>query len=315
LLKKEAWLVTSFLATLIAVNGYFIWKAGPARFLWCTVVFVLEYYHKMADADTFRVFWCGFPGFVPPRSFLRWFLREWLFLYAVIPFILIMFFARYWRESGKKPAEYWERPMLVAILGCFMFLSVAPAPSPTRMAVSELPTLILLGWLIDSPRKLARALAAVLAVGVLLVALHAVTRRRPIPVGILSTPQGRLALTDRDYYQELTWIQQHTQPSEYFYETEDPRPYFHEDLRNPTPLPFVVNNGYTTAEQVTEVIRGLEQHQVRYVMWLHEDLDTLPDWEDPSDDHLGPLRNYIHSHYQRVRVFADSNEVWEKIRP
>jgi len=44
LLKKEGWLVTSFLATLIAVNGNFIWKAGPARFLWCTVVYVLKYF-------------------------------------------------------------------------------------------------------------------------------------------------------------------------------------------------------------------------------------------------------------------------------
>ena len=42
LLKKEARLVSSFLATLLAVNAYFIWKAGTVRFLWCTVVYVLK---------------------------------------------------------------------------------------------------------------------------------------------------------------------------------------------------------------------------------------------------------------------------------
>jgi hypothetical protein len=314
LLKKEAWLVTSFLATLIAVNGYFIWKAGPARFLWCTVVFVLKYYPKEAGNNTFQAFKESLPPFLPLHNFLRWNIEQWLFLYAVIPFILIMFFARYWRESGKKPVEYWVRPMLVAIVGLFMLLSIAPSPGPRRMAVSELPALLLLGWLIDSPRKFARALAAILAVGVLLVALHAVTRRRPIPVGILATPHGRLALTDRDHYQELTWIQQHTPPSEYFYEAQDPGVYFYEDLRNSTPLPRIANNGYTIPAQVAEVVRCLEQHRVRYVMWSHEDLDTLPDWQNPSDDHLGPLRNYIRSHYQVVKVFADSNEVWEKIR-
>jgi hypothetical protein len=311
LLKKEAWLVTSFLATLIAVNGYFIWKAGPARFLWCTVVFLLKYYPKEADWNTFQAFATNLPALVPLHSFLRWRIEQWLFLYAAVPFILIMFLARYWRESGKKPVEFWERPMLVAVVGSVMFLSVVPSPMTMRMAASELPTLLLLGWLIDSPRKLARALAGILAVGVLLVALHAVMRRRPIPVGILATPQGRLALTDQDAYQEYTWIQQHTRPREYFYQAGFPDPYFILNLRNPTPLPRVVNNGYTTPGQVVEAIRGLKQHQVRYIFWIPY-LNIIPKWENPSDAHLGPLRDFIHSHYQKVKVFADSTEVWEK---
>ena len=69
-----------------------------------------------------------------------------------------------------KPLEYWERPMLVAIVGFFMLLSIAPAPDFVRMAASVLPALILLGWLLDSPRKLARALVVALTLGTLLVA-------------------------------------------------------------------------------------------------------------------------------------------------
>ena len=53
LLRREAWLLTSFLAAFLAVNAYFIWQAGPARYFWCTVVFVLKYYPKMASANTF----------------------------------------------------------------------------------------------------------------------------------------------------------------------------------------------------------------------------------------------------------------------
>jgi hypothetical protein len=312
LLKKEAWLVTSFLATLLAVNAYFIWKAGLARFLWCTVVFVLKYFPKQADENTFQVFTESFPSVVPLRSFLRYNIEQWLFLYAIIPFIPILFFTRYWRESGKKPVEYWERPMLVAMAGSFMLLSVAPSPMSYRMAGSALPALILLGWLLDSPRKLARALAPAFAAGVLLVALHAVARRQPIPVGILATPQGKLAFTDQTAYQEYTWIQQHTRPAEYFYQASSPDSYFILNLRNPTPLPYILNSGYTTPGQVAEVIRGLEQHPVRYILWTPDDPDKIPKWEDPSDDHLGPLQDYIHSHYRRVKVFADFTEVWEK---
>lgn len=78
------------------------------------------------------------------------------------------------------------------------------------------------------------------------------------------------------------------------------------------PLPFVENGGYTTAKQVTEVIQGLERHQVRYILWSPQAFDILPTSENPSGDHLGPLRDYIHNHYTMVKVFPDGAEIWEK---
>ncbi len=312
LLKKEGWLVTSFLATLIAVNAYFIWKAGPARFLWCTVVYVLKYYPKMADVATFRVFWYNFPGFVPLGRFLHWFLADWVFLHAIIPLVFILFFARYRRDSGKESVEFWQRPMLVAMVGAFLLLSIAPSPASIRIAASALPGTILLAWLIDSPRKLARTLAAAIAIVVLLLALHAVVRKRPIPNWNLTTPQGKLAITELSDYEEYTWVQQHTRPSEYFFEAVGSDMYFRLDLRNPTPVPYITNCGFTTTGQVAEVIQGLEKHKVRYLLWEHTDLDAVPDWEDPSDAHLGPIFDYIHSHYQAVKVFTNADEIWER---
>ena len=201
--------------------------------------------------------------------------------------------------------------MLLALAGAGLFLSVAPAPSLGRLATSALPAIILLVWFLDSPRKLARSIGALLAAGVLLVALRAVASAESRPMWILIAPHGKIALPVRNDYDIFTWIQQHTRPSEYFY---DPAwlPYFPLDLRNPTPLPFVTNNGYTTTEQVAEVIQGLERHHVRYVSWSPPDLDILPEWEKPSDDHLGPLRDYIHSHYRLVKVFAYDYEIWER---
>ncbi len=310
LLRKEAWLLTSFVATFLAVNAYFIWQAGPARYFWCTVVFVLKYYPKEADYNTFQAIRTELPAFASLHSFLYSF-AHWLFLLLVTPFILILFFVRYLRESSRKPLEYWERPMLVAIVGFFMLLSIAPAPDGARMAVSALPTLILLGWFLDSPRQLARALAAAFTVGTLLIAFYSVATRRPQPVGILATPQGKLAFTDSTLYQEDIWIQQHTHPSEYFYEPLSQDAYFYLDLRNPTPLSSIENNGYTPPEQVEEVIRGLEQHQVRYILWSPQALDILQTSKNPSDDHLGPLRDYIHSHYTMVKVFGNSDEAWQ----
>ena len=85
------------------------------------------------------------------------------------------------------------------------------------------------------------------------------------------------------------------------------------DLRNPTPIPQITNNGYTTTQQVQDVIAGLERHRTQYIAWNVRYLDQIPDWENPSDAHLQPLRDYIRAHYDLVKVFDDpGDEIWEK---
>ena len=309
LLKKEGQMVGGFLATLISVNAYFIWKAGPARFLWCTVVFVLKYYPHGGNENTFRAFAQSFNADVLLNRSLQS-STQWTFLFVALPFIHLLFFVRYWRQSTQKSIEIWERPMLVAIVGAFLLLSTAPTATTLRVASSALPGIILLGWFLDSPKKLARAIAAILTVGVLLVAPHAVARVQSKGKLIITTPHGPLAVTNPELGEELTWVQQRVRPGEYFYSV-GPDMYFYLDLRNPTPLPRITESGYTTVEQVTEVIRGLEQHQPHYVLWLCE-LAMVPDRESRPDDHLDPLRKYVQSHYQKVRVFTDSDIIWER---
>lgn len=310
LLRKEAWLAASFLATLIAVNGYFVWKAGLTRFLWCTVVFGIKYYPKDAEWNTFAVFFNELPPFQPLQSFIQRF-GQWIFLNAAVPLTCILFFVRYWREPGKRPAEFWERPMLLALTSAGMLLSVAPAPEVSRLAASAFPAIILLVWFIDSPRKLARAISVVLLAGVVVVALHSVAGAESRQSWILTTRQGEIALLDHDEYEEYTWIQQHTRPSEYFYAPVwDPG--FCVDIRNPTPLPFIKNNGYTTQAQVAEVVAGLDRHQVRYIYWSPGALDSITDGRNSFEDNLDPLRRYIHNHYRVVNVFTNADEIWER---
>jgi hypothetical protein len=310
LLKKEAWLIASFLAALTAVNAYFVWKAGPSRFFWCTVVYLFKYVPKQADFNTLL----ALKQCLPKIEWLSWrhpsYLVEWPLVWAVSPFVYVLFFVTFWRKSGEKPTEFWERPMLLALAGSFLLLSILPGPSQSRMATSALPGIILLVWFVDSWPRPARSLLTVFAVGALLVALHTVAMRQPLENRTLTTAQGRTVLADQNTYQEYTWIQQHTRPREFFYEPAYPDQYFILNLRNPTPLPFMTNCGYTTTGQVTEAIRGLEQHPVRYIIWTPS-LEVLPAWEDPSDAHLGPLYDYIRSHYQQIKVFENSDQVWE----
>jgi hypothetical protein len=310
-IRKEAYLAAGLLATLIAGNAYFVWKAGLARFLWCTVVFVLKYYRQDGGPNTFLGSLQDFP-MAGPLSSIPIRIAQWFFIFAVVPVTYVLFFVRYWRDSGKTPTERWERPMLLAMVGASLLLSVAPAPSLGRMGPSVLPGIILLGWFLDSPRKLGRVVAASLAVGVLLIVAHTVAGFQSREKSILKMPPGPIAITVPELREELAWIQHNTRQSEYFYATSDPGLYFYGDLRNPTPLPFVTDTGYTTPEQVADVIRGLEQHHVRYISWDGVELGTAADWGNPADHRLGPLWNYIHSHYRLVKVFADSDEIWER---
>jgi len=313
LLKRQAWLLTGFVATCLAVNGYFIWKAGIARFFWCTVVFVLKYYPQQADANTFRTVGTDFPNYESLHTFLRPFLN-WLSLVALPPVVYILFFARYWRERDRKSLEYWQRPMLVGIVGFFMFLSIAPSPGIIRMTVSSLPALVLLGWLLDSPRKAARTFLVIFSAWAVFVAVHSLTRRKPVSVGTLTTPQGKLVFTNETLYQEYIWMQDHTRPGDYFFgDGEDfPTEHFYLNLRYPTPLTGVTPNGYTTSEQVAEVVAGLKQHPTQYIYWETKGMDDIPKWENPADDHLGPLRDYMRSNYRVVKVFAGTDEIWER---
>jgi hypothetical protein len=165
--------------------------------------------------------------------------------------------------------------------------------------------------MVDCPQRLARAVAVALAGGVLLVVSHAAATTQSMQKQILNTSQGKIDVTDLVAFEEYVWIQQHTRPSEYFW-AAFPDVYFYLDLRNPTPLPFITNTGYTTVEQVAEVIRGLQLHRPHYIAWSPSDVDVTNHWIDPSDDHLGPLRNYLHTHYRLVNAFKGSDEIWER---
>ena len=98
LLRNEMWLLAGCFSAFLALNAYFIWEAGPARYFWCTVVYVMKYYPKLASANTFQVISAEFPVYISLRTFLHPF-AQWLFLSAFIPLVYILFFARYWRES------------------------------------------------------------------------------------------------------------------------------------------------------------------------------------------------------------------------
>lgn len=317
LARTIACFAAGFAVALLLVNGYFIWQAGPARFFWCTVVFLLKYYPRQADWNTFQVFSGSFHSGSAASHSLRLYETSAKTFFDIVatPLACSAVLARYFWKRREKSWDDWHRPVLVATVGMFLFLSMAPAPAAYRILVSSLPAFILLGWLVDAPGKLPRAVLVFCSVGVFAAVTFSVFDSRPSELGVWAAPHGKVGVSDegQDLVAEYEWVQQHTRPGDFFYEAGFSDIYFYLDLRNPTPLPRITNNGYTTIAQVNDVIDGLERHQTRYITWSTINLDSVPNWENPSDAHLQPLRDYIRAHYEVVKVFSDpGDEIWQR---
>jgi len=301
-LKRAGYLLSSFLAVMLAFNAYFVWKVGLRLFFYSTVVFVAKYY----PADRFnnwRVYLAYWPS---AHVWANWpDLSAWFTIQALIPLVYVLFFLRYALQSRLRPEQPWARLMLVNLTGVCMFLAVAPSPSYVRLYCVSLPGLILLSWFLNSPGKSERILrrivwAAVVVVGIVRPVIAQVRWR-----GCLDLPTGRTAFFEPALYEKCRWLSERTRPSQYFF--GDPFLCFTLGLRNPARVPFVRPTDYTRPEEVDDVVRALEQRQVRFVNWYNG-----VDAPSRSGDHLAPLRLCLATHYHLAETFSNLDQIWER---
>src|ERR1700733_9101267 len=304
LLRKEASVLVGYLGVIAGFNSYFVWKVGWHRFVYYTLIFVAKYY-PADSSNTWRAYMAWRPSL---HLWTDWpELPAWGLIHFIVPMVYLLFFVRYWRDSRRQVAVPWERLMLVNITGLSMFLMVASAAAYNRLYTVALPALILLVWFLDSPFKLERALLRCLWV---LVALLAVVK--PVVTqmrwkAVLDLPTGRTAFFSPVFYEKTKWLLQRTRPSDYFF--GDQFVGFALKLRNPGRIAFVTSSDYTRPEEVSDLLQGLERHQVRFVSW-YGDLDNVP--TAPRGDHLGPLRRYLREHYRVAETFSNGDEIWER---
>jgi hypothetical protein len=308
---SNAWLFGSFLATVAALNSYFIWKAGWNRFFWCTVVFVLKYYHELQGANGPSVYMSdiafGSPSF---REVFK--LGIILFVYVLVPFTYLLFVLAYRREKKLRPAFNASGLVLLNCLGLFLALGILPAPSRFRLCGVSPPAFIILAWLVDSRRRLDRALRALLWLAALCLAILEPLGRQVAWRGIVESPTGRVAVPSPDEWDKYSWLARHTHPGEYIFETFDSDVYVMFDLRDPGEVPWLSPDAYTRPEQVLNMVSGLERHHVQLILWTtYLDLDPA----NTPGDSLAPLRAYLHQHYHPVKYFPDLYEAWVRDEP
>ena len=125
LLRNLALLAIGFVTALIAANAYFAWKAGLARFLWCTAVFGARYYPQDAEHNSLRVVTDALPLIPSMLSSAPDTLLYWFFIYVCVPVANILFLVCYWKSPRPHPEGQWARLMLLAFVGIFLLLGVA----------------------------------------------------------------------------------------------------------------------------------------------------------------------------------------------
>ena len=136
LLRNQVLLATGFVTTLITANAYFAWKAGLARFLWCTAIFGARYYPQDAEHNSLRVVTDAIPLIPSMLSSAPGTLLYWFFIYVCVPVANLLVLVWYWKRPRSLPEGQWARLMLLAFVGIFLLLGVVPAPMATRVAAS-----------------------------------------------------------------------------------------------------------------------------------------------------------------------------------
>jgi hypothetical protein len=169
--------------------------------------------------------------------------------------------------------------------------------------VVSLPGFIIFAWFLRSPSKLQvltlRLLSLSVVAAMVGISVHQQTRWR----ACLDTPAGRTVFFDRGDFERYRWLVLHTRPSEPYFDCSG-QSYFLLGLRSPAVVSFLTDSDYLRPAQAREVEKSLERNSVQVVDWC-----TNLDFGIRPDDHLEPLRAYLHSHYHPAGAPVNSMQV------
>jgi len=304
LLNRALCLFGTFFATVAIFNAYFIWKAGLARFLYCTVVFVFKYYPS-ERYNNWRAYlrFSDIPHITPWSKPLEG--GIWVAIHGLIPFIYALALVYVWRRKLGTPLDIRARLVLLNVFGVFLFLGVAPSPGYARLCSVSLPGFISLVWCLDGLGRFRVALLRLLCVAMLALAAVEVIDKQTHWRREIAVPTGRTAYLDAKTFDKFNWMAEHTEPGEYVF--GDQLLCFALGVRDPAEIAFITNDEYTRPEQVRNLVEALQTHRAKFVLW-YAGLDSSPS----SSDHLGPLRFYLRTYYHPVQRFANLDQVMER---
>lgn len=302
-LKQQILLLLALCLTWSALSAPFIAAAGWRQFWYLQVTYPRKYVNTerafLLHGFAVPATWRAAPG--PAEHVLIC-----LLLLGIYPFVL-----RYlWRSRKDSASPQTMQVVLLSMMGLFLLLEVITRMNWIRLYVVATPAMVLLVWLVERAQRVRTyAIASLLAMLVCAAGLQ--TRSRQYrTVMVMNLPAGKTALSP-EQFEEISWLKQHTKPGDTFFQGCLTTLYMPLDLHSPVFVDSLWANDYTRPEWVTLTIQQLEQNDLKYVLWFPRWTSTGL-YDAPSEDHLDPFRSYLRSHYVRVHVFSNQDEVWER---
>ncbi|HMI50371.1 MAG TPA: hypothetical protein VK525_02590 [Candidatus Saccharimonadales bacterium] len=302
LLKRQIQLFVPLIAIWTLLSGYFIATGGFRQLWYFQATYVREF---MVNGWTTASL--GLPETLAWRNLLK--LSPYLFIYILLPVVYLAGLWRSWRERRDPSRAAIRRIALVSFTGVAMLIEVALSVNWLRLYCVAMPGIILFVWLFEKA-KLPRYATSLLWVAVLGMALVQTWVRHHQASITAELPAGRTATTPHTY-EKAAWLAQHTKPGQKFFQAAWPGLYLPLGLRNPVYLDVLETGDQTRPQYVELSIRQLEAQQVKYILWSPR-LDSRDSRQPAETYHLNEFRRFLRSQYQRVCVFSDQDEVWQR---
>lgn len=308
-----------FALVIAFISIYFIASAGFDAYYFATFVFPVKHY----PADIWnnpQAYFKDVPqiGTIPFSQYLR-LAAPSLFFYFLIPAVYLMFFVVLWLKRQTISIERKLELIYINIAGLMLAIGVFSSPTAGRLYQVSFFGIVSLIWIYQHFIN-SQLLTLIFLIGISLLGVSYTVQRQMTPVYYLEMPSGTTAALSPDIFSRYQWFNEHTEPNDYLYEASDSSLYMVFHLKNPTPMPMIRPNNYTTVEQVESVIKGLEQNPPRFVVW--NGAWNKSDYPQSPDNHLTPLIDFIHSNYHRIEnlenfegingAAANQTEIWER---
>jgi hypothetical protein len=304
----EACLLLTFATVLGACVVYFVLAAGPGRFFNSTVLFPFKYWAATNDPNSWSDYAVMF--IIDQLSNTHFLILRPVIITLLIPWIYIPAIVSYKRHSPDSTCPQWRIILLLSVVGLSLFASIVNAADITRLGTVSLPAFIILVWLADRGRWGRKAMPLLWAFTIVMM-LRDISAAQKSRMYYVETPSGGIALSSPNREPYFRWLGRHTSPGQYVFDASTSDVYFLFGLENPTEVWWLTSCDFTRPEQVSSVLRSLEDHRVPLILW-NSGIDTMVDECSPGTDHIQPIRDYLHRHYRKIETFQ-ADAIWERI--
>lgn len=306
----EAVLGGTFLLIITLLIAPFLISAGAETFFYDTFLYLRSYVQD-TNANFYQSYWVSATRILNMGLLVS---SAMFFYYALIPLVYIIVGVYVWKKRNDSKIADKNEILLVALVGLFLSLGTF-APNPGRFFQICVPALILLVWLIHQIKFQTLIFARLVVVGLMIFGAFLAFRiQSNWETRVLEMRTGKAVFFSDVVMERYQWLLENTEENEYVFEVYYCTVYFPVLIRNPTPVTYLWNNGFSPPWQVESSIESLKAKQPRYILWdaaWNEELKIIEEGEN-----LQPLYEYLQQNYSPKKRFTPYGlrhmEVWER---